>query len=120
MNIYQENVMDHYKNPRNFGKMKKPDVVSKDANMLCGDEIEIQVKIKNGKIDDIRFSGPGCAISRASGSMLSELVKGKKISDIKKIKDDDLIGMMGIELTPIRRKCALLSLRVLKNGLEKA
>ena len=83
MNIYQENILDHYKNPRNFGKLKNPDIVAKDANTLCGDEIEIQIKLKDGKIEDIRFSGPGCAISRASGSMLTEYVKGKSVDEVK-------------------------------------
>ena len=69
MNIYQENILDHYKNPRNFGKMKNPDLVSKDSNVLCGDEVEFQIKLKDGKIEDIKFNGPGCAISRASASI---------------------------------------------------
>jgi nitrogen fixation NifU-like protein len=118
MNIYQENILDHYKNPRNFGKLKKPDIITKDSNVLCGDEIEFQIKLKDGKIDDIKFSGPGCAISRASGSILSEFVKGKKLGDVKKIKEDELLKMLGIELTPVRKKCALLSLRVLKKSLK--
>lgn len=118
MNIYQENILDHYKNPRNFGKLKNPDIVSKDANTLCGDEIEFQVKLKDGKIGDIKFNGPGCAISRASGSMLSEFVKGKTLEEVKKMTEDELVEMMGIDLTPVRKKCAFLALRVLKKNLK--
>ena len=119
MNIYQENVLDHYKNPRNFGKLQNPDIVTRESNVLCGDEIEFHLKLKDGKIVDLKFNGPGCAISRASASMLGEFIKGKTIEEVKKIKEEDQTGLIGIEINPVRMKCAMLSLKTLKNGIKK-
>lgn len=116
-NFYRENILDHYKNPKNFGKIKNPDFSSEENNPLCGDKIGMQIKcnVQNSKrrINDIKFYGEGCAISVASASMLTEKVKGKTIKEVRKLKTDDILNLLGIELTPTRLKCALLPLEVL-------
>ena len=112
--IYRENIMDHYKNPRNFGKIKH-NHSSNGNNELCGDNIHFYVNKKNNKIDNISFDGEGCAICIASASMISEKLKNKDISKIKKINKEDIIDMLGINLSPIRIKCALLPLYTIKN-----
>ena len=85
MDIYREIILDHYKNPRNFGHLTKPDAKVEEGNVTCGDRIIIEIAVKNGTLEDIRFSGEGCAISQASASMLTEKVKGMKLSGIKKL-----------------------------------
>lgn len=113
--IYQEIILDHYRKPRNYGVLERPTMKFHDANPLCGDMIEMNLKLNGSNmIDDIRFTGRGCAISQASASMLTELVKGKTIDDIKNMTKEDVVKMLGIELGPVRIKCALLSLKVLK------
>ena len=114
LDMYADEILDHYKNPHNFGTIKLPDASSRDVNPLCGDEIEIQVKIDNNKISDIKFNGRGCAISQASASMLTELVAGKTLEEIKRMKRKDIIDLLGIQLSHVRIKCAMLSLKVLK------
>ncbi|MEM5877720.1 MAG: SUF system NifU family Fe-S cluster assembly protein [Candidatus Aenigmatarchaeota archaeon] len=112
--IYTELIMEHYKRPRNFGKIKKPDVTYYDTNSLCGDEIEIYVKFSGKKINDIRFTGHGCAISQASASMITEFIKGKDFEFIKNLNKDDVLNLLGIDLSPMRLKCALLPLKAVK------
>jgi nitrogen fixation NifU-like protein len=106
--------LDYYRNPRNFGDLQDPDVRAKDSNPLCGDIIEMQLKIKDGKVDDIRFKGKGCAISQASASMLTEAVKGKTLDEIKAMGKPNVLELLGIDPGPTRIKCALLGLKVLK------
>ena len=116
--MYQENILDHYKNPRNFGKIENASVHHHEYNPLCGDEIDIYLIIdQNKKIIDIKFSGKGCAISQASASMLSEEIKGKKIDELKKLTKEDILNMLGIPISPVRLKCALLSLDTLRNSI---
>ena len=116
--MYQENILDHYKNPRNFGSMKNASVHHHEYNPLCGDEVEMFLAIdKNKKIIDVKISGHGCAISTASASMLSEQIKGKNIEEISKFKKEDILEMLGIPISPVRLKCALLSLDTLKNSI---
>jgi nitrogen fixation NifU-like protein len=115
--IYKDIILDYYRNPRNFGDLPEPDVRAKDSNPLCGDIIEMQLKIKDGKVDDIRFRGKGCAISQASASMLTEVVKGKSLDEIKAIGKPDVLELLGIDPGPTRIKCALLGLKVLKLGV---
>jgi nitrogen fixation NifU-like protein len=112
--IYKDIILDYYRNPRNFGDLPDPDVRAKDSNPLCGDIIEMQLKIKDGKIDDLRFKGKGCAISQASASMLTEAVKGKSLDEAKAIGKTDVLELLGIDPGPTRIKCALLGLKVLK------
>jgi len=112
--IYKDIILDYYRNPRNFGDLQDPDVRAKDSNPLCGDIIEMQLKIKDGKVDDIRFKGKGCAISQASASMLTEAVKGKTLDEIKAMGKPNVLELLGIDPGPTRIKCALLGLKVLK------
>src|SRR3989344_6854645 len=116
--MYQEIILDHYRNPKNFGTFENPTIHFRDTNPTCGDIIEIQVLVdKENKIKSIKFSGKGCAISQAAASMLTEEVKGKSLEDIKNLKKEDILEMLGIPLSGIRLKCALLSLKVLKVGV---
>jgi len=112
--IYKDIILDYYRNPRNFGDLPDADVRAKDSNPLCGDIIEMQLKIGDGKIDEIRFKGKGCAISQASASMLTELAKGKTLEQIKAMGKTDVLNLLGIDPGPTRIKCALLGLKVLK------
>jgi nitrogen fixation NifU-like protein len=112
--IYKDIILDYYRHPRNFGELPDPDVRAKDSNPLCGDVIEMELKIKDGRIDDLRFKGRGCAISQASASMLTELAKGKTLEEIKSLGKDDVLNMLGIDPGPTRIKCALLGLKVIK------
>jgi nitrogen fixation NifU-like protein len=115
--IYREIILDHSKNPRNKGTLDPADFTYEDVNPLCGDEIRIDVRVKNNQIDEIAFSGRGCAVSQASASILTEMVDGMNIDDVKLITKDDLLEEIGIPVSPARLKCALLSLKVLKAGL---
>jgi nitrogen fixation NifU-like protein len=117
--IYREIILDYYRNPRNFGKLEKYDIDSHDTNPLCGDEIEMQVRVGDGeKIEEIKFTGKGCAISQASASMLTELAKGKQLGWVKELSKEDVFRMLGNpDLGPSRVKCALLGMKVLKTGV---
>jgi nitrogen fixation NifU-like protein len=115
--LYRQNILDHYQNPRNFGTLEHPDISAEDSNPLCGDEIRIDLKVKDGVIEDVRFSGKGCSISRAAASMLTEEIRGKTLEEVKRIGRDDVLEMLGIELGPVRLKCALLALKTLKVGV---
>jgi len=112
--IYKDIILDYYRNPRNFGDLPDPDVRAKDSNPLCGDIIEMQLKIGDGKVNDIRFKGKGCAISQASASMLTEAVKGKTLDEVKGMGKPNVLELLGIDPGPTRIKCALLALKVLK------
>jgi nitrogen fixation NifU-like protein len=111
-NLYRENILDHYRSPRNFGKKEHFDYYSEKGNPLCGDRIGIGIKIKNNKITDVCFWGEGCAISIASASMLTSEIREKNISDVKKMGKASILNFLGVELTPTRLKCALLPLEV--------
>lgn len=116
--IYREIILDHYRNPRNKGKLPHADVSTHDSNPLCGDEIDIHLKVEQGKIKDIKFEGRGCAISQASASMLTEMVLDKPLTAVKDLAKDDILENIGLmNLGPARIKCALLSLKVLKMGM---
>ncbi|HEX5185569.1 MAG TPA: SUF system NifU family Fe-S cluster assembly protein [Nitrososphaeraceae archaeon] len=118
--IYREIILDHYRNPRNKGKIDNPDVVIHDSNPLCGDQIDIFLKVEEGQIKDIKFDGKGCAISQASASMLTEMVMDKPLTAAKDISKDEILENIGLtNLGPARIKCALLSLKVLKMGMVK-
>lgn len=118
MDMYRELILDHYKHPRNFGTLEKPDATAHAYNATCGDTIQMDVKIAKGKITDIRFSGAGCAISQASASMLTEKVQAMDTKKIMKLATDDILKMLETTLTPSRIKCALLPLEVLQKALN--
>ena len=115
--IYRQNILDHYQHPRNWGTLDNPDVSAEDSNPLCGDRIRMDLKIKDGRVEDVRFSGEGCSISRAAASMLSDEVMGKTLEEVKAMNRDDVLELLGIELGPVRLKCALLALKTLKVGV---
>jgi nitrogen fixation NifU-like protein len=118
--IYREIILDHYRNPRNKGSLPNADISIHDSNPLCGDEIDIHLKVEEDTIKDIKFEGRGCAISQASASMLTEQVINKPLNTIKDIAKEDILENIGLmNLGPARIKCALLSLKVLKLGMVK-
>ena len=120
--LYREVILDHYKNPRGHGVIPDADAQAEGQNPLCGDEVTIYVSFEpdGDTIDDVKFSGRGCAISQAATSMLTEMVKGRKATEIAELPKDELLDEIGIPLTPIRLKCALLGLGVLKVALHRA
>ena len=116
--IYREIILDHYRNPRNKGRISDADVSFHDSNPLCGDEIDIHLKVKDNIVKDIKFEGRGCAISQASASMLTEMVMNKPLTSVKELGKDDILENIGlVNLGPARIKCALLSLKVLKMSM---
>ena len=119
MNIYRENILDHYKNPINFGNLDSYDIHARENNPLCGDEVEIKIKLNSNKIKEVKFQGKGCAISLASTDILLNYIKGKSIEDIKKLTNKDIIDLLGIHISGIRLKCAILPLIALENGVKE-
>lgn len=115
--LYREAIIDHYKHPRHKGHLADPDVHFHDHNPFCGDEITVELKIEDGIVVDAAFDGRGCAISQASASMLMEEIIGMSTDDLKQWTRDDVLEMLGIEIGPVRLKCALLPLKALKAGL---
>jgi nitrogen fixation protein NifU and related proteins len=120
--MYREVILDHYKNPRGHGVLEDADTKAEGVNPLCGDEVTISVAFDDDgeTIRDVMFEGRGCAISQASTSMLMEMVKGKTATEVAELPKDDLLEEIGIPLTPVRLKCALLGLGVLKVALHRA
>lgn len=115
--LYREIILDHYKNPRHKGTLDPHDFSFEDENPLCGDKIRIDVRLdEDRRVKEVAFNGRGCAISQASASMLTEAILGKSLDEVKQLTKDDVLEMLGIELGPVRLKCALLSLKVLKAG----
>jgi nitrogen fixation protein NifU and related proteins len=115
--LYRDIILDHYRNPRNRGTLDPADYTYEDVNPLCGDEIRIDVRVVDGKVSEIKFSGRGCAISQASTSMLTEMVEGLPLDEVKALTKDDLLEELAIPVSPARMKCALLGLKVLKAGI---
>lgn len=115
--IYKDIILDHYKNPRNFGKIPQPSASSSLANSACGDKITIDLLLKSGKITALKFSGEGCAISIASTSLLCEAVKNKAPAEIMQMTIKDILKLMKINLSPTRAKCALLPLETLQKAI---
>ena len=116
--MYREVILDHYKNPRNYGQLEPADISYEDDNPLCGDRLRIDIRLdENNCVKEVAFSGKGCAISQASASMLTEEILGKTLAEVKQINKEQVLEMLGIQLGPTRIKCALLSLKVLKAGV---
>jgi len=120
--LYREVILDHYKNPRGHGAIENADAHAEGQNPLCGDEVSIYVSFAEDgdTIDDVKFEGRGCAISQAATSMLTEMVKGRKATEIAELPKEELLEEIGIPLTPVRLKCAILGLGVLKVALHRA
>jgi len=137
MNMYTDIILDYYRHPRNYGKIEDAQIKARDSNPLCGDTIEIHIltepegqannltgrmsaasaSIGKEIISDIKFSGKGCAISQAAASILTDMIKGKSLEQAAKLDKDDILESLGIEISAVRLKCALLSLKVLKTGI---
>ena len=116
--IYHEMIVDYSRNPLNYGEIENHDVTFHDSNPLCGDSIDIDMKIDDNKVTDIKFHGKGCAICMACTSVLTEITKGKSLDDVRKIEKHYILGELGLDhLQAVRIKCALLSLKVLKSAL---
>lgn len=111
-----EFLLDHFKNPRNYGTIDNPDISHEEGNPSCGDVIRIDLKVNNNVITDVRFSGKGCTISQAAASILTEMIKNKSLDEVKKLTKEDMLSAIGIPLSPIRLKCGLLALKVVKAG----
>jgi len=118
MDLYREEILDHYQHPRNFGKMKGASSHAHQTNPLCGDDIEMFLRLRLGQVVDVKFQGKGCAICLAGASMLTEYVKGKTKKQLTRFSEKDMLDLLGIEVSETRKKCALLSLGVLKNCLR--
>ena len=118
--MYRQQILDHYRNPRNYGSLEGPTFSHSGENTSCGDEYTIDVKLAaDGEtIDEIAFRGEGCAISKAAASMLSEAVVGSTLDDVAEMDRDDILEMLGVEVTPMRIKCAVLAEKILQDGAE--
>lgn len=115
--FYREFILDHYKRPRNFGTLENPDITHEEDNPFCGDRIRIDVKLHEGHVADVRFTGEGCAISTAAASILTDKIKGAPVERLRAFSKEEMLQALGIPLSPIRLKCGLLALKVLKTGL---
>ncbi|MCB0096666.1 MAG: SUF system NifU family Fe-S cluster assembly protein [Caldilineaceae bacterium] len=115
--LYREAILDHYKHPRRKGHLDAPDIQYHDHNPFCGDELTIELKVEDGVVVDAAFDGRGCAISQATASMIMEEIVGLSVDELKSWDKQYILDMLGIEIGPVRLKCALLSLKVLKAGL---
>ena len=114
--LYRDYILDHYKHPRNFGELEPHDVEALEKNPLCGDELGVQIRLADGKIEDLRFNGHGCAISQAAASIASEELIGMDFDEAAKLPADWMIDLLGIEVSATRRKCALLGLKVIRTA----
>ncbi len=115
--LYREAILDHYKHPRRKGHLEEADIHYHDHNPFCGDELTIELKVEDGVVVDAAFDGRGCAISQATASMVMEEIMGKSLDEIKTWDKETILDLLGIEIGPVRLKCALLSLKVLKAGV---
>jgi nitrogen fixation NifU-like protein len=115
--LYREAILDHFRNPRNKGTLDPADYSYEDVNPLCGDEIRMDLRSDGERITEVRFSGRGCAISQAAASILTEMVEGRPLDEVKAISREDLLDELGVPISPARMKCAMLGLKVLKAGI---
>jgi nitrogen fixation NifU-like protein len=115
--LYRDYILEHYRRPHNFGVLEEPSATFEGANPLCGDRITMQLAVRDGVVEDVRFTGRGCAISQASASLLTDEVKGKPVGDVAGIQAADVLELLGIEISPARLKCAMLSFDSLQHLL---
>jgi nitrogen fixation NifU-like protein len=118
--LYRDYILDHYKHPRNFGALDPRDLEWHDHNPLCGDELGVHVRVEDGKVADLRFHGQGCAISQAAASIASDELIGMSVDEIPNLNAEWMIDLLGIEISPTRRKCALLNLKVMRGATTGA
>lgn len=116
--MYREIILEHWRNPQNYGVVKNPDIDVSEINIICGDKIRLTGKIKNGKLTKVAFTSEGCAISKASASLLSEKIKGMDLAKIKKINQAKALNNLLVSITPARHNCALLCYQALQKGLR--
>ena len=119
MDFYREEILDHYKNPRNFGELEDATHSVREANASCGDLVELQLKVENEKIVDVAFKGMGCALSMAAASLLTEAIRGKSVLEVRAIDEKMVNELLGVEVSATRKKCVLLPLRGLQKALSK-
>lgn len=117
MKLYQEELLDHYRYPRNYGILENPDIISESLNPSCGDEVSIQAHVQNGHISILKFQGKGCVISQAAASLLTQYAHNKPLEMLQKLTKDDILALIGITLGPTRLRCALLVLEALQQGI---
>jgi nitrogen fixation protein NifU and related proteins len=118
--LYRDYILEHYRHPHNFGVLDDPTAKYEGANPLCGDRITMMLGIRDGRVAEVAFTGRGCAISQASASLLTDEVKGKPVDEVAKLTSKDLLDLIGIDISPARLKCALLSLDTLEHALAEA
>jgi nitrogen fixation NifU-like protein len=117
--LYRDYILEHYRRPHNFGPLEQPSVTREGANPLCGDRITLQLGVKDGVVEEVGFTGRGCAISQASASLLTDEIKGKRVDEVEAFGADDLLDLLGIEISPARLKCAMLSHETLRGALSE-
>ncbi len=117
--LYRDYILEHYRRPHNFGTLEAPDAAYEGNNPLCGDRITMMLGIDDGKVAEVAFTGRGCAISQASASLLTDEIKGKSVEEVERLTPDDLLELLGIEISPARLKCALLSLDTVAHALAE-
>jgi len=117
--LYRDYILEHYRRPHNFGVLAEPSATFEGANPLCGDRITMQLTVKDGVVTDVGFTGRGCAISQASASLLTDEIKGKPVESVTGFRADDLLELLGIEISPARLKCAMLSFDSLQHLLDE-
>ncbi len=117
--LYRDYILEHYRRPHNFGVLDAPDLRWEGANPLCGDRITLMIDVRDGVVADVAFTGRGCAISQASASLLTDEMRGKSLEELEKLTPDDVLDLLGIEISPARLKCALLSLDTLSHAMHE-
>jgi nitrogen fixation NifU-like protein len=118
--LYRDYILEHYRRPHNFGVIDAPTASFEGSNPLCGDRITLQIGVDGGVVERVGFTGRGCAISQASASLLTDEIKGKPIAEVEAFRADDLLDLLGIEISPARLKCAMLSHETLQKALAEA
>ena len=117
--LYRDYILEHYRSPHNFGVLDDPTVSIEGSNPLCGDRITLQLGVRDGRLDQVGFTGRGCAISQASTSLLTDEIKGRPLAEVDAFRADDLLDLLGIEVSPARLKCAMLSHDTLRRALAE-
>ena len=118
--MYRQQILDHYKNPRNYGELSEPTFTHEGVNPSCGDELEFDVTLEDDgeTVEHVAFRGDGCAISQASASMLSQKLPGMTLAEIEELDRDDVVDMLGVDISPMRIKCAVLAEKIVQDGAE--